>query len=96
MIIKVHTVITSLSNCVTNCVNEPLSGIPQENLTIKKPVFLGAALEDYVAIAALEINSIIQASENATTIQQYDSGHWVMLEAKDQVNSDLLAWIESL
>ncbi|KAF8828303.1 hypothetical protein HHX47_DHR4000608 [Lentinula edodes] len=70
-------------------------GIPQENLTIKKPVFLGAALEDYVAIAALEINSIIQASENATTIQQYDSGHWVMLEAKDQVNSDLLAWIES-
>ncbi|KAJ3932589.1 MAG: Alpha/Beta hydrolase protein [Lentinula lateritia] len=71
-------------------------GIPQENLTIKKPVFLGAALEDYVAIAALEINSIIQASENATTIQQYDSGHWVMLEAKDQVNSDLLAWIESL
>ncbi|KAJ3986992.1 alpha/beta-hydrolase [Lentinula detonsa] len=71
-------------------------GIPQENLTIKKPVFFGAALEDYVAVAASQIASILQVSENTTTIQQYDSGHWVMLEAKDQVNSDLLSWIENL
>ncbi|KAJ4467013.1 alpha/beta-hydrolase [Lentinula aciculospora] len=71
-------------------------GIPQENLTIKKPVFFGAALEDYVCVAAIEITTILQTSENVTTIHQYDSGHWVQLEAKDQVNSDLLTWIEGL
>ncbi|KAJ3824652.1 alpha/beta-hydrolase [Lentinula raphanica] len=71
-------------------------GIPQENLTIKKPVFMGASLRDYVAIAASQIASTLQVSENTTIIREYDAGHWAILEAAAQLNSDLLAWIESL
>ncbi|KAJ3757956.1 Alpha/Beta hydrolase protein [Lentinula raphanica] len=71
-------------------------GIPQENLTIKKPVFMGASLRDYVAIAASQIASTLQVSENTTIIREYDAGHWATLEAAAQLNSDLLAWIESL
>ncbi|KAJ3714452.1 Alpha/Beta hydrolase protein [Lentinula raphanica] len=71
-------------------------GIPQDNLTIKKPVFFGAALRDYVAIAASHISRTLQASENTTTIHEYNSGHWAMFEVAVQLNSDLLAWVESL
>lgn len=30
------------------------------------------------------------------TVHDYDVGHWVQLEAKDEVNRDLLAWIKAL
>ncbi|THU80606.1 alpha/beta-hydrolase [Dendrothele bispora CBS 962.96] len=71
-------------------------GIPSENAVLKKPVFFGAALRDYIAIAATYIAATLQNSNDTLTIQQYDSGHWVMLEVKDKVNTDLLQWIEGL
>ncbi|THV00057.1 alpha/beta-hydrolase [Dendrothele bispora CBS 962.96] len=71
-------------------------GIPSENAVLKKPVFFGAALRDYVALAATFIAAALQNSNDTLTIHQYDSGHWVQLEVKDEVNSDLLQWIEGL
>ncbi|THV00055.1 alpha/beta-hydrolase [Dendrothele bispora CBS 962.96] len=71
-------------------------GIPSENAILKKPVFFGAALRDYVGVAAILITSILRNSNDTLTIHQYDSGHWVQLEVKDKVNNDLLNWIEGL
>ncbi|THV00056.1 alpha/beta-hydrolase [Dendrothele bispora CBS 962.96] len=71
-------------------------GIPSENAVLNQPVFFGTALRDYVGIAATFIAALLQDSKDTLTIQQYDSGHWVMLEVKDKVNSDLLQWIEGL
>ena len=73
-----------------------LAGIPQENAIIQKPVFFGAALRDYIVIAPIFIEATTKFSNNKLTIHEYDTGHWVMLEAKDRFNSDLLHWIEGL
>ncbi|KAK7451268.1 hypothetical protein VKT23_012608 [Stygiomarasmius scandens] len=70
-------------------------GIPEENAAIQKPVFYGAALRDYVGLAASFIASVQQNSNNTLIIHEYNTSHWVMLEARDQVNNDLLEWIES-
>jgi hypothetical protein len=72
------------------------TGIPPENTFVQKPVFFGAALRDYVVIAPIFIQSVITFSNSSLSIHEYNSGHWVMLEVKDEVNSDLLQWIEGL
>ncbi|KAL0564907.1 hypothetical protein V5O48_017130 [Marasmius crinis-equi] len=70
-------------------------GIPEENLTVVKPVFLGATLRDFVVIAPSSVRATLDTSSNAT-IHLYDTGHWVQWEAKDELNRDLQAWIEGL
>ncbi|KAG7093416.1 hypothetical protein E1B28_007098 [Marasmius oreades] len=70
-------------------------GVPQENKIVTKPVFFGAALADFVAVAPINIQETLQTSTNST-IHMYPSGHWVHWESKDQVNSDLHAWIKGL
>ncbi|KAK1224640.1 hypothetical protein PQX77_012442 [Marasmius sp. AFHP31] len=69
--------------------------IPSENLVIQKPVFFGAALQDFVAIAPVQIKATLDTSANST-ICLYNAGHWVHWQAKDEVNRDLLGWIEGL
>ncbi|KAF5353747.1 hypothetical protein D9758_008692 [Tetrapyrgos nigripes] len=71
-------------------------GISEESAIIQKPVFLGAALRDYVAVAPTFIQSALAFTNNTLTIHEYDSSHWIMLEVRDQFNSDLLQWIEGL
>jgi soluble epoxide hydrolase / lipid-phosphate phosphatase len=84
------------SSNVTINYESPFIGIPPENAFIQKPVFFGAALRDYVAVAPIFIQSAIEFSNSSLTIREYDSSHWVLLEAKDEVNNDLLQWIEGL
>jgi soluble epoxide hydrolase / lipid-phosphate phosphatase len=90
----------SLSSLLFKCNDlnheSPFTGIPPENAFIQKPVFFGAALRDYVAVAPIFIQSAIAFSNSSLTIHEYDSSHWVLLESKDEVNSDLLQWIEGL
>ncbi|KAL0058846.1 hypothetical protein AAF712_014450 [Marasmius tenuissimus] len=69
--------------------------IPPENIVVKKPVFFGAALQDFVAIAPVQIKATLDTSANST-IHLYNAGHWVHWEAKDEVNRDLLSWVEGL
>ncbi|KAL0056717.1 hypothetical protein AAF712_016677 [Marasmius tenuissimus] len=69
--------------------------ISPENLNVKKPVFFGAALQDFVATAPSQVKATLDSSANST-VHLYNSGHWVHWETKDEVNRDLLAWIEGL
>ncbi|KAK1221426.1 hypothetical protein PQX77_015764 [Marasmius sp. AFHP31] len=69
--------------------------IPPENVVLKKPVFFGAALQDFVAIAPVQVKATLDTSTNST-IHLYNAGHWVHWETKDEVNRDLLSWIEGL
>ncbi|KAJ7590104.1 alpha/beta-hydrolase [Mycena floridula] len=67
--------------------------IPEQNIMVTKPVFFGAALRDLVCLASMQKMILAKTCTN-TTVCDYDAGHWVMVEKKDEVNRDLLAWIE--
>ncbi|KAF8167779.1 Alpha/Beta hydrolase protein [Crassisporium funariophilum] len=69
--------------------------VPQEKYTITKPTFYGAAKKDLIAIPQLGKASIEKFCTNAT-VKEYDAGHWVLWEAKDEVNNDLADWIAGL
>lgn len=54
------------------------------------PVFLGLGLRDYVSLAEpekqMQKNFVVE--DNLTTYD-FDTGHWVMMEAPDEVNVQL-------
>jgi soluble epoxide hydrolase/lipid-phosphate phosphatase len=69
--------------------------IPQEKYKIDKPFFLGATLKDYVCIAPVQIMSTKKWC-SSLTVKQYDADHWAMWSHADEINRDLLAWLETL
>ncbi|KAF8998851.1 Alpha/Beta hydrolase protein [Cyathus striatus] len=69
--------------------------IPQEKYPVSKPTFFGACKQDLVAMAPVGQATMEQFCSSAV-IKEYDAAHWVILEAKDQVNSDLAAWVEQV
>ncbi|KAF9022510.1 alpha/beta-hydrolase [Hymenopellis radicata] len=68
-------------------------GIPESNATFNKPVFFAGASRDYISIVALMRAAFFQYAPDFI-FQDYDSGHWVMIERADEVNKDLLEWLE--
>ncbi|KAH9929177.1 Alpha/Beta hydrolase protein [Fomitopsis serialis] len=68
-------------------------GIPAANQTITKPVLYGACQKDFVCTPGLFVPTMQKVCTNLT-IKEYDTGHWVQLEATEKVNADLLEWID--
>ena len=60
-----------------------------------KPVFFGAGVKDFAVLAPVMIRSTLDSSANST-IRLYDATHWLQWEVADELNRDLLAWIEGL
>ncbi len=71
-----------------------LEANPPKVMKVTKPVFFGGASKDYVCFASMSLAGTKATCED-TTAHVYDAGHWVQLEARDEVNRDLLAWIEA-
>ncbi|KAJ6579651.1 alpha/beta-hydrolase [Mycena vulgaris] len=75
---------------------------PPENYSIKKPVFLAAADEDYICVPKAAILSMSTPSIGQPpvapcpnlTVVHYKTDHWVQLAAPKEINDDLLAWID--
>ncbi|KAK0451001.1 Alpha/Beta hydrolase protein [Armillaria borealis] len=74
---------------------EDNKAIPADNLEITKPVFYGGALHDAVALNAVNKAATTDTCKNVT-LHEYDGGHWIIWEAKDEINRDLLEWLKSL
>lgn len=70
-------------------------GIPVDRYKTDKPVFFGAALEDYVAIAAVNILRTKSMCENLT-VKEFQANHWVQLQLPNEVNKELAAWLVGL
>ena len=90
--------IAAFSNLVWDGETEeglPHIEIPLENYTIHKPVFFGAALQDFVCLAAVGKHAIQQFCPRATVVD-FDTDHWVMLADPHNTNAELLKWIEAL
>ncbi|KAK0204252.1 Alpha/Beta hydrolase protein [Desarmillaria ectypa] len=68
---------------------------PEENLEVTMPVFFGGALKDFICLSAIHKIGTADKCKKAT-IHEYEACHWVMWEAKDEVNRDLLSWLREL
>ncbi|KIY70841.1 alpha/beta-hydrolase [Cylindrobasidium torrendii FP15055 ss-10] len=67
--------------------------ISEEQARISKPVFVAPCLQDKACIALFtEKGTAMYCSD--LKVQTYDTGHWVIKEAADSLNQDLLAWIK--
>jgi soluble epoxide hydrolase / lipid-phosphate phosphatase len=68
---------------------------PDLHVIITAPVFFGAALRDAVCLAQIGKQTTFEHCKNAT-VKEFDTGHFVQFEAKDEVNKELKAWIEGM
>ncbi|KAF7365963.1 hypothetical protein MVEN_00471800 [Mycena venus] len=80
--------------CTTGMVAEDDKLVPKENYIIKQPVFFAATLDDHVCRPEIGLFSLKPGCPNLT-IKEYHTDHWVQLAAPEQLNKDLLEWIES-
>lgn len=64
------------------------------NINIDKPVFFGATLRDSICLESMGKEYTAQYCKGSTTIRDFDTGHWVLLQAKDEVNKELGEWIK--
>ncbi|KAK0236641.1 Alpha/Beta hydrolase protein [Armillaria nabsnona] len=78
----------------TSIMTDDSKANPPKVMKVTKPVFFGGASKDYVCFANMGLAGTKATCED-TTAHVYDAGHWVQMEAKDEVNRDLLAWIEA-
>lgn len=69
--------------------------IPQESYIIKKPVFFGATLQDPTGPPQFT-KPTMAAHAPKLTLVDFDTGHWVLNEAPEKVNTELSKWLNSL
>ncbi|CCL99356.1 uncharacterized protein FIBRA_01374 [Fibroporia radiculosa] len=66
--------------------------IPETNHVVQQPVFYGGGKSDYATLPAIAYESLKKYCPNIT-IKEFDTGHWIQLQAPDEVNRELLVWI---
>ncbi|KAF4599894.1 hypothetical protein EYR40_006998 [Pleurotus pulmonarius] len=69
--------------------------VPIRSPAVSKPVFFGATKRDAICLPKLQTPATTQACSNVT-VREFDSGHWVQLERKDEVNKELGSWFETV
>ncbi|KAL0574465.1 hypothetical protein V5O48_007479 [Marasmius crinis-equi] len=70
-------------------------GTTAEECKTNKPAFIGAASEDYIGVAALNIQQTKAYCENLT-VREFQANHWVQLQRPNELNKELEAWLEGL
>ncbi|KAH9916902.1 Alpha/Beta hydrolase protein [Fomitopsis serialis] len=70
-------------------------GIPQERLPLPLPVLYIGGKQDCVNPSALALRTSTQLCSDLT-VKELDTGHWLQLEAPDEVNETLKEWVETV
>ncbi|KAK0454084.1 Alpha/Beta hydrolase protein [Desarmillaria tabescens] len=68
---------------------------PPKTAELTMPVFFGGASKDFICRADIHKATVEQTCKDAT-IHVYNTGHWVQLQARDELNQNLLAWIQTV
>lgn len=66
--------------------------IPVENWKLSSPSFFAVASKDSICTPVRGKATMAQYGVEVTTVE-YDTGHWVHLEATEEVNNDLHSWL---
>ncbi|KAL4255492.1 AB hydrolase superfamily protein [Pleurotus pulmonarius] len=70
-------------------------GIPIRSPAISKPTFFAATTQDFVCVVKPQINIMAKACADLK-IHEFEAGHWVMMEKKDEFNEVFGSWLEDL
>jgi len=68
---------------------------PLSAYQVEKPVFLGLAQKDPIALPVMIRSSTEKHCKNLT-VKSFDGGHWLLWDNKDDINKELGAWLEAL
>lgn len=71
------------------------SAIPQEAYRVSIPTFLGGAMKDQICVIQGAKAVMSEYCSNLTT-KDFDTSHWVMQEAPDELNEALEAFFVTL
>ncbi|KAH9894458.1 alpha/beta-hydrolase [Cubamyces lactineus] len=77
----------------TGLMSKDDEAVNKEKLALAHPVYFAACTRDYVCLAEPSAR-IVQNFCPRATVEMFDTGHWVQLEAPDKLNKSLLAWLE--
>ncbi|KXN91964.1 Bifunctional epoxide hydrolase 2 [Leucoagaricus sp. SymC.cos] len=80
---------------VTAINNTDEASIPQEAYQISIPTFFGGALKDYICLPEFMKSMMTKSCSNLTT-KDFDTSHWIMLEASHELNEALAQFFHSL
>ncbi|KAF8885233.1 Alpha/Beta hydrolase protein [Gymnopilus junonius] len=80
---------------LTGINNADEASIPQEAYQINIPTFFGGALKDQICLANLTKPMMGKTCPNLVT-KDFDTSHWIMLEASDELNEALEQFFGSL
>ncbi|KZP20544.1 hypothetical protein FIBSPDRAFT_742201, partial [Athelia psychrophila] len=69
--------------------------IPQDRYAISQPVFFGGCKLDYICLPALAKPALDAYTKN-WTYREFDGDHWTILSHPEDVNRELLSWIETV
>ena len=68
--------------------------IPEDRYDIHQPVFFAGCTRDYVCLSGPGLAGTSKHAKDIT-YKEFDADHWVLLSHADEVNKELLAWIEA-
>jgi len=67
--------------------------IVKDNYDVKQPVLFVACTKDFIGVPAMGYHTLSTHAKNVTT-KELDAGHWAPLSHPNEVNKELLAWIQ--
>lgn len=71
-----------------------LSDIPESNFLLKQPVLYINGSKDCLSLPSFTLAGMSKLCQDLTS-KEFDSSHWVPMEASGPVNTALLEWIET-
>ncbi|KAK7052928.1 hypothetical protein VNI00_004248 [Paramarasmius palmivorus] len=71
--------------------------VPRHSYSMTKPVFFGGGTEDYISLPSVGKQTTVLLCDNSKiTIRDFKATHWMHLQVPDEVNKELLEWIQCL
>jgi len=73
---------------------EEEKSIPLDKYDIHQPIFFAGCAKDYICLPEMMLARLAKHCKDVT-YKEFDSDHWLMLSHADELNKELLAWIEA-
>ncbi|KAI9001416.1 alpha/beta-hydrolase [Trametes punicea] len=77
----------------TGLMSKDDEAVDKEKLALPHPVYFAACKHDHICLAEPSAKIVRDFCPEAT-VEMFDTGHWVQLEAPDKLNKSLLSWLE--
>jgi soluble epoxide hydrolase / lipid-phosphate phosphatase len=75
----------------------PWTAVPRHSYSMTKPIFFGGGTEDYISLPSIgKQTTALFCDSSKITIRDFKATHWMHLQVPDEVNKELLQWMQCL